>query len=173
MKSFKNVASSNNTMYNGNKGSHTNNEVIQMATIAKRNREATQEELSLVRSYLLLTFIHKVFERDCRAIGKSGLFKMPQLYMEMVSIGAKKTALMLQEVKRELDSGNITISTVKQDQHGVEAQYKCRGTTGEMVIQWPSFRREMTVRMRAYLGLAGEFAVNAREEKSGQLALSI
>ncbi|NGM84484.1 hypothetical protein G5B47_18910 [Paenibacillus sp. 7124] len=140
-----------------------------MATIAKRNREATQEELSLVRSYLLLTFIHKVFERDCRAIGKSGLFKMPQLYMELVSIGAKKTALMLQEVKRELESQNIIVSTIRQDQKGVEAQFKCRGIAGEMHIQWPSFRREMTLRMRAYLGLAGEFSIHAREESSNQV----
>ncbi|AIQ12423.1 hypothetical protein [Paenibacillus durus] len=144
-----------------------------MATIAKRNQEATQEELSLVRSYLLLTFIHKVFERDCRAIGKSGLFKMPQLYMEMVSIGAKKTAVMLQEVKRELDSQNVVITTVRQNQHGVEAGYKCRGIAGEMQIEWPSFRREMTLRMRAYLGLAGEFSIQAREERSGHMAVSI
>ncbi|MNV57391.1 hypothetical protein D3C71_1497200 [compost metagenome] len=151
------------------------NEVIQMAATAKvnRNQEANQEELSLVRSYLLLTFIHKVFERDCRAIGKSGLFKMPQLYMEMVSIGAKKTALMLQEVKRELESADIVISTVRQDQHGVEAQYKCRGTAGDICIEWPSFRREMTVRMRAYLGLAGEFPTAARDEKVIPFALSI
>lgn len=37
--------------------------------------DITKDELSLVRSYLLLTFIHKVFERDCRVIGRSGLFK--------------------------------------------------------------------------------------------------
>lgn len=41
------------------------------------DEEVTKEELSLVRSYLLLTFIHKVFERDCRVISRSGLFKTP------------------------------------------------------------------------------------------------
>lgn len=35
------------------------------------DEEVTKEELSLVRSYLLLTFIHKVFERDCRVISRS------------------------------------------------------------------------------------------------------
>jgi len=34
------------------------------------DEDVTKEELSLVRSYLLLTFIHKVFERDCRVISK-------------------------------------------------------------------------------------------------------
>jgi len=133
----------------------------------------TQEELSLVRSYLLLTFIHKVFERDCRVIGQSGLFKTPQLYMEMVSGGAKKTSLMLKEVKRELDVHKLRITTIRQDSHGVEAQYSCRGSAGELNIAWPGFRREMMLRMRAYLGLATEFSILSREEHVEQMALSL
>ena len=136
-------------------------------------KDITQEELSLVRSYLLLTFIHKVFERDCRVIGKSGLFKTPQLYMELVSTGAKKTSLMLQEVKRELDLHGLRIITIRQDTHGVEALYNCRDYPGELNILWPGFRREMMLRMRAYLGLATEFSVLSRDEHVEQLAMSL
>ncbi|MRN52761.1 hypothetical protein [Paenibacillus monticola] len=136
--------------------------------------DITTEELSLVRSYLLLTFIHKVFERDCRVISKSGLFKTPQLYMELISSGAKKTSLMLNEVTRELTSHELRITTVRQDQNGVEASYSCRGYKGEMNILWPSFRKEMLLRMRAYLGLATELSILSREESiTEQLALSI
>ncbi|KGE16508.1 hypothetical protein PWYN_17410 [Paenibacillus wynnii] len=131
----------------------------------------TQEELSLVRSYLLLTFIHKVFERDCRVIGKSGLFKTPQLYMELVSTGAKKTSLMLKEVKRELELHDLRIVTILQDVQGVVARYHCRECPGELNILWPGFRREMMLRMRAYLGLATEFSVLNREEHAEQLAM--
>ena len=134
-------------------------------------RDITQEELSLVRSYLLLTFIHKVFERDCRVIGKSGLFKTPQLYMELVSTGAKKTSLMLKEVKRELDLHDLRIITILQDVQGVVARYNCRECPGELSILWPGFRREMMLRMRAYLGLATEFSVLNREEHAEQLAM--
>lgn len=134
----------------------------------------TKEELSLVRSYLLLTFIHKVFERDCRVISKSGLFKTPQLYMELVSGATKKTSLMLQEVTRELSSHDLKITTVRQDQRGVEALYACRGYQGEMNILWPGFRREMMLRMRAYLGLSTELSILSRDEaSSSQLALTI
>ncbi|MDQ0195913.1 hypothetical protein [Paenibacillus wynnii] len=136
-------------------------------------RDITQEELSLVRSYLLLTFIHKVFERDCRVIGKSGLFKTPQLYMELVSTGAKKTSLMLKEVKRELDLHDLRIITILQDVQGVVARYICRECPGELNILWPGFRREMMLRMRAYLGLATEFSVLNREEHVEQLALTL
>ncbi|MFC3748543.1 hypothetical protein [Paenibacillus sp. GCM10012306] len=148
-----------------------------MATTKSNNsnltEEITKDELSLVRSYLLLTFIHKVFERDCRVIGKSGLFKTPQLYVELVSGGAKKASMMLQEVNRELTSRHLKINTVRQDQRGVEAQYNCRGYIGEMNILWPGFRREMMLRMRAYLGLTTESPIVSREESVVQLALSI
>ncbi|MFF2907175.1 hypothetical protein [Paenibacillus sp. NPDC057934] len=148
-----------------------------MATTKSNNsnsiEEITKDELSLVRSYLLLTFIHKVFERDCRVIGKSGLFKTPQLYVELVSGGAKKASMMLQEVNRELTSRHLKISTVRQDQRGVEAQYNCRGYIGEMNILWPGFRREMMLRMRAYLGLPTDSSILSQEESVVQLALSI
>ncbi|MFE4713913.1 hypothetical protein ACFRAM_23940 [Paenibacillus sp. NPDC056722] len=148
-----------------------------MATTKRNNSNSTEEitkdELSLVRSYLLLTFIHKVFERDCRVISKSGLFKTPQLYIELVSGAAKKASLMLQEVNRELTSRHLKINTVRQDQRGVEAQYNCRGYIGEMNILWPCFRREMMLRMRAYLGLATDSSMVSREEDVVQLALSI
>ncbi|WNS46128.1 hypothetical protein [Paenibacillus sp. MMS20-IR301] len=133
----------------------------------------TKDEISLVRSYLLLTFIHKVFERDCRVIGKSGLFKTPQLYMELVSSATKKTSLMLQEVTRELTSRQLKISTIRQDQRGVTAEYMCRGYAGEIHILWPGFRSEMMQRMRAYLGLGAELAALPREEAVEQMALSI
>lgn len=137
------------------------------------DEDITKEELSLVRSYLLLTFIHKVFERDCRVISKSGLFKTPQLYMELLSGATKKTSLMLQEVTRELSSRDLKITTVRQDQRGVVALYSCRGYQGEMNILWPGFRREMMLRMRAYLGLSTELSMLTREESTAQLALSI
>ncbi|CAH1190347.1 hypothetical protein PAECIP111892_00118 [Paenibacillus auburnensis] len=148
----------------------TNRSTLNTPTIPE---DITKDELSLVRSYLLLTFIHKVFERDCRVIGKSGLFKTPQLYMELVSSATKKTSLMLQEVTRELTSRNLKITTVRQDQRGVEAQYTCRGYTGEINIQWPGFRSEMMQRMRAYLGLNPELAVLPKPESVEQMAMSI
>ncbi|WP_239004835.1 hypothetical protein [Paenibacillus tepidiphilus] len=135
--------------------------------------EITIDETSLVRSYLLLTFIHKVFERDCRVIGKSGLLKTPQLYMELVSGATKKTSVMLQEVTRELTSRGVKITTVCQDQRGVEARYNCRGYAGEMTIAWPGFRQEMMQRMRAYLGLTPEVALMTKDTHVEQMALSI
>lgn len=112
------------------------------------------EERSLIKSYLLLMFIHKVFERDCRIIQESGVFKTPQLYVEIVGNGAKRTAILLREVKQEFTSRTIKVFDIHRGLHGIEARYACRGYVGSMELLWPAFREEMMCRMRAYLGLS-------------------
>ncbi|WP_106766288.1 hypothetical protein [Paenibacillus faecalis] len=113
----------------------------------------TVEERSLIKSYLLLLFIHKVFERDCRIIQESGVFKTPHLYVEVVGNGAKRAAILLKEVKQEFGSRTIKVFDIHRNHNGIEARYACRGYVGSMEILWPSFREEMMSRMRAYLGL--------------------
>lgn len=113
----------------------------------------TVEERSLIKSYLLLLFIHKVFERDCRIIQESGVFKTPHLYVEVVGNGAKRAAILLKEVKQEFASRTIKVFDIHRNHNGIEARYACRGYVGSMEILWPSFREEMMSRMRAYLGL--------------------
>lgn len=113
----------------------------------------TREERALIKSYLLLMYIHKVFERDCRIIQESGVFKTPQLYVEVVGNGAKRAAVLLREVKQEFIKRAIKVYDVGQSQEGIQARYACRGYIGSINILWPSFREEMMDRMRAYLGL--------------------
>ena len=113
----------------------------------------TPEERSLIKSYLLLLYIHKVFERDCRIIQESGIFKSPQLYVELVGSSAKRAAIMLREIKRELMAHTVKVLEIRPRDTGIEARFACRGYIGSMDILWPSFREEMMLRMRAYLGL--------------------
>ncbi|GIO30218.1 MULTISPECIES: hypothetical protein [Paenibacillus] len=120
----------------------------------------TRDELSLIKSYLLLQFIHKVFERDLRIMEESGVFKTPELYMEVVAGGDRQAMMLLSGVKREFKSRRIRVYEISQDERGIGAQYVCRGYTGEMNILWPAFRSEMMARMKAYLGLRPETDAN-------------
>ena len=113
----------------------------------------SEDELSLIKSYLLLLFIQKVFERDFKIITESGVFKTPQLYSELLFNAARQTSILFAEVKREITKRNMKIIDVHQKESGVEATYSCRGYVGDFCILWPAFRNEMLIRMRAYLGL--------------------
>ncbi len=57
----------------------------------------TQNELSLVKNHLLLTFIQKVFERDSLILKESGMLKTPDLYVEMVNAGIDRTGILLSD----------------------------------------------------------------------------
>lgn len=111
------------------------------------------EELSLIKSWLLLMFIHKVFERDSRILKTSGVLKNPEIYSDMIIGGAQRAQVVMTEVQNELTKRRIKIYEVKQSDQGTQARYTCRGYRGEMHILWSTFRNEMPGRMRAYLGI--------------------
>ncbi|MEI0736063.1 hypothetical protein VQ056_04380 [Paenibacillus sp. JTLBN-2024] len=69
----------------------------------------TRDELALIKSYLLLQYIHKVFERDLRIMEESGVFKTPELYMEVVAGGDRQSYTLLSGVKREFKAPNPRI----------------------------------------------------------------
>ncbi|MNN50326.1 hypothetical protein D3C81_1649060 [compost metagenome] len=111
------------------------------------------DELSLIKSWLLLIFIRKVFERDSRILIDSGVLKSPQVYVDMITSGADRVAVVMAEIQNELTKRRIKIYEVKQGEQGIEAKYVCRSYRGEMRILWSALRNEMPSRMRAYLGV--------------------
>lgn len=114
----------------------------------------TQEELSLVRSYLFLLFIQKVFERDSNILEESGLLKTPGLYVELVHAGADRTGILMSEVKHEFRKRSIAVLEIHQDERLIRAVYEAHGEQHELSIPMSEFRMEMYERMRAYLGLS-------------------
>ncbi|KHF37432.1 hypothetical protein CM49_00451 [Paenibacillus sp. P1XP2] len=79
----------------------------------------TRDELALIKSYLLLQYIHKVFERDLRIMEESGVFKTPELYMEVVAGGDRQALTLLSGVKREFKSRRIRVYRILQDERGI------------------------------------------------------
>jgi hypothetical protein len=113
-----------------------------------------QNELSLVKSYLLLIFIQKVFERDSLILEESGVLKTPGLYVEMINAGVDRTGILLSEVKHEFNKCHIRVVDVQQNLSGVHATYISNGNKEKFSMAMPVFRKEMYERMRAYLGLS-------------------
>lgn len=112
-----------------------------------------QNELSLVKSYLLLSFIQKVFERDSLILEESGVLKTPDLYVEMVNAALDRTGILLSEVKHEFNKYHIRVLDIQQSHSGVHATYINKGNNKQFSMAMPAFRKEMYERMRAYLGL--------------------
>lgn len=116
--------------------------------------DTTQHEWSLVKSYLLLTFIQKVFERDSLILEESGMLKTPDLYVEMVNAGVDRTGILLSEIKHEFNKYHIQVLDIQQNHSGVHATYISKGNKEQFSMAMPAFRKEMYERMRAYLRLS-------------------
>ncbi|MDU0329924.1 MULTISPECIES: hypothetical protein [Paenibacillus] len=117
-----------------------------------------EEELALIKSALLLGFLQKVFERDARILEQSGLLKSPEAYVDLIRGGERRVALVLSEIQGKFRERNIEIERIRQDENGIQADYRCRGYHGKMRILWAGLQREVSTRMRAYLGSGGASA---------------
>lgn len=113
----------------------------------------SEEERSLIKSYLLLIYIQKKFDRDLRALQESNALSDSDVYLEVIRGGADRTNLLLSEVRRDLRKQHLRLYEVNQSQNGVEAQILCKGHHGTFQISSADFHQEASDRMRAYLGL--------------------
>lgn len=114
----------------------------------------TSEELTLVKSYILLPFILTVFERD-KAIMQSAL-KTPAPYIDAIDRAMDQVTVLLREIRKEFKTTGIKVYEVTRSDNGIHARYARRGYTGEMRLMWSSIRAEIEMRMRAYLGVSNE-----------------
>lgn len=114
-----------------------------------------EDELALIKSALLLGFLQKIFQRDARIIEQSGVLKSPEVYVDFIRGGERRVNVVLAEIHGVFRERNIEIYRITQDESGIEAEYRCRGFHGKMRILWSGMRREISSRMRAYLGGEG------------------
>lgn len=114
----------------------------------------TCEELTLVKSYILLPFILTVFERD-KAIMQSAL-KTPAPYIDAIDRAMDQVNVLLREIRKEFKTTGIKVYEITRSENGIQARYARRGYTGEMRLMWSSIRAEIEMRMRVYLGVHHE-----------------
>ncbi|MFB5266410.1 hypothetical protein ACE41H_06370 [Paenibacillus enshidis] len=121
----------------------------------------TKEDFALIKSYLLLLFIQKVFERDSNILEDSGVLRTPDLYVELVNSGANRTGILMSEVKHEFRKRGIAVHHIRQNESAMQASCTCGNSQGEISIPMPEFRQEMYERMRAYLGLTTSLPITS------------
>ncbi len=115
--------------------------------------QTTRDELSLIKSYLLLTHILKVFENDAKKLESDSPMQASPLYTEMIRGASRCAAVLLSGVRKEFKKRHIRICEVRHTERGVDTDYLCRGLHGTLHIDDEPFRRESDLRMRAYMGL--------------------
>jgi len=113
----------------------------------------SNEDYSLIKSFLIIPVVLSVFERDSQIIGKFAMLKTPDPYVDVIQSGMQRATTVLAEVRRELRNHGIKVYEVVRTAKGIEAKYQCRGYHSEFSMLWSLVQADVSVRMRAYMGL--------------------
>lgn len=118
--------------------------------------QTTRDELSLIKSYLLLTHILKSFENDAKKLESDAPMQISTLYTEIIRNASRCAAVLLSGIRHEFKKRSIRMCEVQHSENGVDADYLCRGLHGTMHIDHAPFHHEVDLRMRAYLGISAK-----------------
>ncbi|WP_059054160.1 hypothetical protein [Paenibacillus senegalimassiliensis] len=125
-----------------------------------------EDDLALIKSALLLECLQRIFQRDARVLEQSGVLKSPDVYVDFIRHGESRASVVLAEIHGQFRQRNIEIYRISQDEHGIRAEYRCRGFHGKMNIFWSALQQEVSERMRAYLSGSGETPTRSRARRT-------
>lgn len=86
----------------------------------------TEEELVLVKQYVLLGIVMRILDHDIRVIGTSAI-KLPRFYESMMRGMQDRVLLDLAGIRRKFRETGIKVYEEKREADGLHAEYVCRG----------------------------------------------
>ena len=116
------------------------------------NAEASYEEQNLIRSYLQLLLVNRIFHRDMQVLTKHPILRTPILYIEVLSSGMERVSLLLSELQMEFQRKDISIAQIKSNKEGIWAEATIREKEVRIDLPLSQYKNELYTRMRVYLG---------------------
>lgn len=111
---------------------------------------ANEEELQLIKDYILFTILLDVLERDMRLMHAHRL-KMADIYAEGLGRIQDAVSEQMRVIRRHFKKRGIRIYEEKRTSEGVEAKYLCRGYHQRMFLLWSYIRSEVREYLRKQL----------------------
>ncbi len=110
----------------------------------------TEEDLYLIREFILLPLILSAFERDKSAIDKS-LIKTKKPYIDTIQRAMDRITEELSIIHKEFKKRGIKVFDGQRNEKGILYSYHCRGYKRDIEILWTYAKAEAEIRMLKYL----------------------
>ncbi|MDQ6421820.1 hypothetical protein RB620_20540 [Paenibacillus sp. LHD-117] len=110
----------------------------------------TEEELELVKQYVLLGIVMRILDHDIRAIGVSGM-KLPRFYESVLRAVQDRVLLDLAGMRRQFRETGIKVYEEKREPDGLHAQYVCRGYHHRFFMLWGFVKAESERVLKGYM----------------------
>ncbi|MGO4544528.1 hypothetical protein AB4Z29_07005 [Paenibacillus sp. 2TAB23] len=110
----------------------------------------TEEELELVKRFVLLGIVMRILDHDIRVIGTSAI-KLPRFYESMMRGMQDRVLLDLAVIKREFRQTGIKVYEERRQKDGLHAEYVCRGYHHRFFMLWGFVKAESERVLKQYL----------------------
>ncbi|MFD0586618.1 hypothetical protein ACFQZE_01285 [Paenibacillus sp. GCM10027627] len=109
-----------------------------------------ENELSLVKRYVLLGIVTRILDHDIRIIGGSGI-KFPRFYETFLRGVQDRVLLDLVHLRGQFRKLGIKVYEEKQETDGMRASYVCRGYHHQFLTVWGGIKEEAEQTLKSYL----------------------
>lgn len=116
----------------------------------RSNRLETEEDLRLVKEYLLLPWLLDAIERDKKKM-KAAELKFNQVYMKQLDQAQDAISKDLYEIRKQMRAGGLKVYEQERTDIALQAKYLCRGYHHKTSMLWTYVYAELKVRLAMYL----------------------
>lgn len=109
------------------------------------------EQQQLLRNYILLPLVIRVFQRDQRVIWESPI-KTKGPYIKMMEAVIGRVDDDLRQTRKELRKAGVKIYDERKTEDGVKLKYSFKGYHHEKEYLWRLLKFEVETVMERYLG---------------------
>jgi hypothetical protein len=110
----------------------------------------TEEDLRLVKEFVLLPVLLDVLERDIRTL-ESVKLKMDAIYVAALRRVQDQIAADTAQLRQKMRERGIKVYEQQRTASGIEARYACRGYHRSFSMFWDLVKVELQERLRTYL----------------------
>lgn len=109
----------------------------------------TEDELELVKRYVLLGIVMRILDHDIRVIGTAAI-KLPRLY-ESILRGCQDRVLLDQAaIRKQFRETGIKVFAEQRGNDGMDTEYVCRGYSHRFFMLWTFVKSESEQVLKQY-----------------------
>lgn len=112
----------------------------------------TEEDLQLVKEYILLPLLLDVLERDIKALGTVKL-KMDRVYIKILRSAQDLITTDITLLRRKMRGRGIKVYEQRRTELCIDAHYLCRGYQHRFSMLWGLVKAELYKYLSQYLNI--------------------
>ena len=114
--------------------------------------ELNDEDIKIIKEYLLNHLLLEVLERDLNIIKPVNL-KMKDVYVKVLRYQRNNTIKQLSEIRKKMRKQGLSIYEEHRDQVKILVKYLCRGYHYEFSMLWPLVKAELQIKLSKMFGI--------------------